>query len=109
MKEADIDALLGQTVNDFYPQLAQAYTIANGYKAEFDAFPEDVQVALFDLVYTHGAVGLTSKFIKFNQAIKASDWTTAATESNRPQLAMTRNQNIKNLFIATAQAAKPIK
>lgn len=109
MAEADIDALLEQTVNGFYPQLARIYTIGNGYKAEFDAFPDDVQVALFDMVYTLGAFGLTNKFVKFNQAIKAADWTTAAMESNRPQLMQTRNQNIKDLFTAAAKAAKPIK
>jgi GH24 family phage-related lysozyme (muramidase) len=110
MTQADIGKLLGQTVDDFYPQLVRIYSKTNGYSAEFDALPDEVQMALFDMVYNLGAAGLSNKFPKFNQAVKTSNWTTAASESNRPKLAVARNQYVKQLFTTVAtQAAKPIK
>ncbi len=74
----------------------------------FVKFPEDAQVALLDLAYNLGAAGL-KKFKKLVAAVndpKGPDWTTAAHESNRPQLSKERNKEVRDLFLSAAKQAK---
>lgn len=76
----------------------------------FDTFPEDVQVALLDMGYNLGATGL-KKFKKLVNAInnpKGPDWTTAAHESNRPQLSAARNKEVREFFLSAAKQVKKV-
>lgn len=74
----------------------------------FNSLPEDAQVALMDMVYNLGGAGITKKFKNFTRAIndpKGPDWKRAAQESNRPQLSVERNKEVRELLLSAARIA----
>jgi GH24 family phage-related lysozyme (muramidase) len=83
-----IDTLLEQRIDGFKRDLRQRFS-------KFDSFPITAQFALTDMAFNLGSNGLSTKFPKFCKAIEVEDWKTAASESNRPQVATSRNQAVK--------------
>jgi len=98
MKEQDILDQKTKHVDAFYVNLKEYYKVTRGFKRNFDDFPENVQLALFDMIFNLGYKGLKTKFPSFNRAIKAEDWRKAAKECNRPDVSVTRNNYVKKLF-----------
>ncbi len=99
MKKEDIDALLDKHIDSFFQELIGIYQKSKGCFDEFDNLPENVQLALFDMIFNLGANQIVNDFPKFDQAIKAGDWATAARESNRPDVNIKRNNYVKSLFL----------
>lgn len=74
MKDADSTSLLNKHVDSFYKELSSTYKKSKGYPDDFDKLDKDVQAALFDMIFNLGANQIVNKFIKFDTALKASDW-----------------------------------
>ena len=109
MKEKDILNQKKKHVDRFYLNLKEYYKINNGFKKDFDDFPENVKLALFDMIFNLGFAGLKLKFPTFNKAVKEEDWAKAATESNRPDVSVTRNAYVKKLFTSLPKTAEAKK
>ena len=107
MRDSDINVQRDHHINNFHTELTSLYSRANGYRIPFDEMPDEVQMALFDMIFNLGATRLQSQFIKFNAAIKSQDWVRASQESNRPQVSMTRNTYVKQLFQAAHRNSIP--
>ena len=104
MRDVDIDGLLNEHIDDFYGGLTRAYCKAKGYPKDFDALPQNVQLALFDMIFNLGPTGLT-KFTQFNKSIKDGDWKNAATQCERVDVGGDRNEYVKKLLLATSNEA----
>lgn len=92
LKKTDIDALTNKHIDSFYKELKRIYV-------DFDTFPSEVKLALFDLIFNLGMTELNNNWPSLNKAIKAKDWAKAATESNRkPPVSAARNKYVKDLF-----------
>lgn len=101
MRDPDIDGLLFAHIDEFHAKLVKAYSKAQGYPKDFDKLPQNVQLALFDLIFNVGPSGLT-KFTQFNKSIKAGDWKKAAEQCERSQVNGARNEYVKKLLLTTA-------
>jgi len=101
MKTTDINHLLNKHISSFYKELSTIYRKTNGYTEDFDNMHENIQLALFDMIFNLGASKIVNVFKKFDAAIKAGDWKKAASESNRVDVNIARNQYVKEL-LATA-------
>ena len=107
MKEHDINLLLDKHIGSFYKELVRIYSKTAGYADNFDSLHKDLKLALFDMILNLGASRLVNIFPKFNAALKAGDWKTAATESNRPDVSLNRNQYVKHLLLSISTKQKP--
>jgi GH24 family phage-related lysozyme (muramidase) len=107
MQDAAINQLRDADLQGFYKELQKRYAVAKGYRQEFDDFPADVQIALFDMIFNLGGPKLTKKFPSMNAAIKAGDWRGAAAECNRPGVPPARNGFVRKRFEAAAASAPP--
>ena len=108
VKDSYIDASVSDHIDTFYANLVDDYTKANGYLWEFDDAPENIQLALFDMIFNLGRSGLKNKFPSFNKALKKPDYATAKKESNRPDVSDNRNAYVAGMFdtlIAEQKAA----
>lgn len=99
MKDADIDAQLGRHIGVFYKELVALYSKSNGFLG-FDNMPDEVQLALFDMVFNLGAAKLRAQYVLMNNAVKAEKWDVAARECNRVGIDTARNSYVKHLFLA---------
>ncbi|KAA3651328.1 MAG: hypothetical protein DWQ11_14365 [Proteobacteria bacterium] len=100
MPDAEISRLRDRHVRTFHRELQAIYTRHNGYPDDFDALPEVVQMALFDLIFNLGATRLRHVFVNLDRAIRAGDWLRAAAESYRPQVSAARNWYVRQLFLS---------
>jgi GH24 family phage-related lysozyme (muramidase) len=82
--------LLESHVKDDYASLTEIYPF-------FDSFPNDAKLALFDMIYTLGAAGL-SRFYRMNNAVLRRDWLTAADQCRRVQAQSDRNLQTAWMF-----------
>lgn len=98
MKKTDIDKQRDKHIDTFYKELTNVYKKTNGYASDFDGMPENVQKALFDMIFNLGQTKLKNTFTKFNDAVKKEKWADAAKESNRPDVNSARNTYVKGLF-----------
>ena len=98
MKEADINAQRDKHIATFYTELSGMYSKAKGYASDFDAMPDEVQLALFDMIFNLGQTKLRTIFINFNKAIKQEKWDEAAKQANRPDVNAARNAYVKTLL-----------
>ncbi|WP_351008463.1 hypothetical protein [Shewanella sp. S1-58-MNA-CIBAN-0166] len=89
----DIDVIRDSHIVNFEKELKGLY----GYST-FSTYPDDVKLALFDMIFNLGLTRLSNKFVNFNIHIKASDFKKAALESNRHQLSTDRNFYVRNLL-----------
>jgi GH24 family phage-related lysozyme (muramidase) len=96
--------LLNEHIASFYGSLTRAYCKANGYPKDFDALPQNVQLALFDMIFNLGPTGLT-KFTQFNKSIKDGNWKNAATQCERIGVSGDRNEYVRKLLLATSNEA----
>jgi len=97
-----IDDLSNKHIKTFEGELNRLYGAA-----EFQKFPSEVKLALFDMIFNLGMTRLRSRFPKFNKSIKAKDWNEAAKESNRSHVNLARNQYVKKLLNKAAKSIKP--
>jgi GH24 family phage-related lysozyme (muramidase) len=104
MRDQDIDGLLHEHIDSFYGSLAGTYCKAKGYPKDFDSLPQNVQLALFDMIFNLGVTGLT-RFAQFNKSIKDGDWKKAATQCKRLGVNVDRNEYVKKLLLATSNEA----
>ena len=92
----EIDKLLDKRINEFKRGLKLSFP-------KFDSYPVTAQMAMLDMAFNLGVNGLVTKFPSLKKAIESQDWTTAAKESNRPQVSKARNELVKKWF---SEAAK---
>lgn len=109
MLDDDIEKLLLNHINSFYSELSRLYNRNNGFYRDFDEFPDEVQMALFDMIFNLGMTNLRSAWPKFNGAINMEDWKTAAEESRRRQVAPARNDYVRDLLLAAYQEQQDIE
>lgn len=105
MKPADIDALTQEHIKSFEKELKNLYG-SSTYPPGFEKFPEEVRLALFDMIFNLGATKLKNSYLSFNQAIAKSDWEKVASECSRKGIQLTRNNYVKGLFTKAADAKK---
>lgn len=103
MLDDDIEALLIKHIDSFYKELTNLYNRQKGFQSNFDEFPDEVQMALFDMIFNLGMTNLRTSWPKFNAAIKREDWQTAASESRRLQVSATRNNYVRDLLLLAHQ------
>lgn len=99
IKQADIDALTNKHIVSFESELKRIYT-------DFDKYPSEVRLALFDMIFNLGMTKLKNNWPTFNGAIKAKDWKKAAENSNRVGIQATRNKYVKDLLLKASKAVK---
>jgi len=99
MKDSDIDFLKNKHIDSFYQELKTVYDKDKDYPDNFDNFAPNLQLALFDMAFNLGTPKLKNNFPKFNTALKASDFATAAKESHRKDIAEERNDYVKKLLL----------
>ncbi len=96
----EINKLTDEHIDSFEKELKRIYT-------DFNTFPAEVRLALFDLIFNLGMTKLKNTWPVFNRAIKAKDWQKAADNSNRKSpISAARNKYVKDLL---EQAAKSVK
>jgi len=105
IKPADVEALTNEHLRSFENELKNLYN-GTAFPPGFDKLPEPVRLALFDMIFNLGATRLKREFPKLNRAIANGDWNAAASECNRPQVQVARNNYVKGLFQAAADAQK---
>lgn len=96
MKDVDIEKQLDKHIVSFEKELKRVYS-------GFSALPEDVKLALFDMIFNLGQRNLKA-YKNMNAAIAKSDWLIAAKESNRPKGTARRNKYVSDLFIKADNA-----
>ncbi len=100
LADTDINALTDKHIDSFEGELKRIYS-------GFDSFPSEVRLALFDLIFNVGMTDLNNNWPSLKKAVKAKDWTTAATESSRKSpISAERNKYVKDLFNKAAANAK---
>ena len=103
MKREDIDALTKEHIDGFEEELKNLYSAA-AYPPGFDKFPDEVRLALVDMVFNLGATRLNKQYLSFNQAILKADWETAGKQCSGRQIQPARNEYVKELFKKAADA-----
>lgn len=109
MLDEDIEKLLLNHINSFHSELSRFYNRKNGFYRDFDEFPDEVQMTLFDMIFNLGMTNLRSAWPKFNGAIKIEDWKTAAEESSRRQVSLARNDYVRDLLLTAYQEQQEIE
>jgi len=92
----EIDKLLEKRIEEFKKGLKLKFP-------KFDSYPVTAQMAMLDMAFNLGINGLVTKFPSMKKAIDKLDWSTAAKESNRPQVSKTRNDLVKKWFNEAAK------
>ncbi len=102
MMVPEVNRLTNQHINKFYQELTRIYP-------DFDNYPTEVQLALFDMIFNLGMPNLQGEYPKLNKAVKAKNWAGAANQSHRkPPISEARNNYVKALFEAAAKEAKQV-
>ncbi len=98
--DVDINTLTNQHIDSFEVELKKIFS-------DFSTYPNEVRLALFDIIFNVGMTDLNNKWPSFKKAVKAKDWTTAAKESNRKApISTERNKYVKDLFEKAAAKTK---
>ena len=98
MKEFDINNLFNKHLDSFYVELKNIYKKGKGFSKNFDDFHQNVQLALFDMIFNLGATKLVHSFPNFNEALKKDDFKEAANQSHRLDVDEARNKYVKKLL-----------
>jgi len=93
LTDSTINEITNKHITSFEGELKQIYGAT-----EFNSYPENVKLALFDMIFNLGMPKLKTGYPKFNKYIKAKDYKSAALESNRIGIAVERNQYVKDLL-----------
>jgi len=100
LSDEDIDALTNQHIENFEKELKIIFS-------DFTTYPNDVKLALFDIIFNVGMTNLNKKWPNFKKAIKAKDWSSAAKASNRKSpISAERNAYVKELLENAAANTK---
>ena len=100
LADVDINTLINKHIDSFEAELKIIFT-------DFSTYPDEVKYALFDIIFNVGMTDLNNKWPSFKKAIKAKDWVTAATESNRKSpISAERNKYVKDLLEKAAAHSK---
>ncbi len=92
LSKSYIDKLTNKQIVDFYGDLRNVYP-------DFDKYPEDVKIALFDMIFNLGMAKLKTAWPSFNKYIKAKEWGKAAAQSRRSSpVSAARNGYVKGLL-----------
>ncbi|NUW66513.1 hypothetical protein HOP39_02585 [Vibrio coralliilyticus] len=67
-------------------------------KTNFERLPDNVKLALFDMIFNLGMPKLKNTFVKFNQHIHAGNFRKAAQECRRRGISDHRNQYVRSLL-----------
>jgi GH24 family phage-related lysozyme (muramidase) len=103
LADADINSLTNKHIDNFESELKKIFS-------DFSTFPNEVQLALFDIIFNVGMTDLNNKWPTFKKAVIDKDWATAAKESNRKApISAERNKYVKDLFEKAAAASKTTK
>lgn len=95
LSDETIDQLTDDHIDSFYKELKVIYS-------NFDDFPEEVQLATFDLIFNLGMTKLKNRWPKFNGCIAENNWQGAAEECQRRGVAQSRNDYVKDLLLKAA-------
>ena len=88
----EINRLVEKHIDSFYQELKILYP-------EFDKYPGEAKLALFDIIFNVGMTRLRAGFPSLNASVKGKDWKKAAAESHRaPPISTDRNKYVKDLF-----------
>lgn len=99
LPSSEVTRLTNQSLAQFYTDLTQMYE-------EFDSFPSDAKLALFDIIFGMGASDLAD-WITFNESIRAQNWQRAALDSARPfPVTAVRNIYVQGLFEKAFRSSK---
>lgn len=91
--DSTINAEVVSHISNFENELKRIYGAA-----EFSAFPNNVKLALFDMIFNLGMTKLNNLFFNFNKHIKSGDYKKAALESSRTGISGSRNAYVANLL-----------
>ena len=98
LAQTTIDSLTDKHIQSFEKELKRIY-------ADFDKYPSEVRLALFDMIFNLGMTKLKNVFVNFTAAIKAKNWKKAATASKRAGIQPARNNYVKGLLEKAAKNA----
>ncbi|WP_341503593.1 hypothetical protein [Gallaecimonas sp. GXIMD4217] len=98
LTQAAMDALVDGHIDSFGAELLRLYP-------DFDQYPSQVQLGLFDMIFNLGMHKLQSGFPSFNRAVKARDWQEAARQCHRRGIGESRNNYVRGLFEEAAAMA----
>lgn len=93
LTDTAIDRLTRQHIERFGDELSILY----GAQALAE-MPEQVQLALFDMIFNLGMSKLQHGFPRFNHHIRNGDWASAAVESHRRGISEARNRHVHDLL-----------
>lgn len=100
LPNVEIDKLTNKHIESFEKELKRIYS-------DFDSYPTDARLALFDIIFNVGMTNLNNKWPTFNAAVKAKDWQKAADNSNRKSpISAARNKYVKDLLEKCVKADK---
>lgn len=88
-----IDQLTRKHIQSFTNELQTIYGTA-----AFNAMPDKVKLALYDMIFNLGMPKLKNEYPNFNRHINNSDWAAAARESRRGGISDERNLYVRNLL-----------
>lgn len=100
LTDASVRTLLDGHIEAVHRELAYFYKASAGFSADFDAMPQSLQLALYDMAFSLGVPKLTGVFRQFNDALKHRDWALAATQSHRNGIPESRNAYVHDLLAA---------
>lgn len=90
----DIRRLFDARLEDFIRRI-------NDTVIELCGLPEPIQLAVVDMAFNLGVSGLTHKFPKFMNALRAGDWHTCSLECRRNGISNDRNDWTRGQFEQT--------
>jgi GH24 family phage-related lysozyme (muramidase) len=93
LSDCVINTMVDKHISSFEGELKRIYGTA-----EFNGYPDKVQLALFDMIFNLGMTKLKNNFPNFNKHIKAADFKKAALECSRTKIADERNAYVRNLL-----------
>jgi GH24 family phage-related lysozyme (muramidase) len=93
LPDSAMDEITNQHISSFEGELKRIYGAT-----EFSAYPKNVKLALFDMIFNLGMTSLKNTFLNFNKHIKANDYAKAAMECSRTGIQDERNVYVRNLL-----------
>lgn len=89
----------------FQARIAEFVKLLRKHYPKYDSYPDAAQLALLDMAFNLGASGLKKDWPKLNKNIDDLDWAAAAGNCNRPDVQVTRNSAVKELFVKAGKDA----
>lgn len=108
MRDDDINAQREAHIASFYKELSGYYTTGNGFMDAFDDMPEEVQMALFDMIFNLGLPKLKNQYILFHGHLRKRGWREAAGQSSRIGIGLERNKYVHDLLMIAARNQKTV-